>query len=65
MILTEKRVEMNRVNVAKRKLEMHYAKGVKSELSIFEVANLMDLIANKAEVEQIERRSIFFGFSKN
>ncbi|SFT44221.1 hypothetical protein SAMN05216474_0592 [Lishizhenia tianjinensis] len=65
MILTENRVEMNTINVAKKKLEMHYAKGVKSELSIFEVANLMDLISNKAAVEQMERRSIFFGFSKN
>ncbi|MDX1446090.1 hypothetical protein [Lishizhenia sp.] len=65
MILTENKVGMNTVNVAKKKLEMHYAKGVKSELSIFEVANLMDLISNKEAVEQMERRSIFFGFSKN
>lgn len=65
MILTEKTAKLNKVNVAKKKLENHYIKGVKSELSIFEVANLMDLVNNRVEIEEEERTSIFFSFSKN
>ena len=65
MILTEKTAKMNKVNVAKKKLENHYIKGVKSELSIFEVANLMDLVNNRVKIEEEERTSIFFSFSKN
>lgn len=65
MILTKKTAKMNKVNVAKKKLENHYSKGVKSELSIFEVANLMDLVNNRVKIEEEERTSIFFSFSKN
>jgi hypothetical protein len=53
------------VNMAKKQLEEHEARGNKTNLSIFEVANLKDMINNHREFASKDTRTVFFNFSNN
>jgi hypothetical protein len=53
------------VSHAKKQLELHAQKGVNSNLSIYEVANLMDLVEQRHTIFQSEKKSIFFSASQN
>jgi len=55
----------NAVNVAKYKLKLHQEKGPQSDLSIFEVAALMDVLRAGDAPKEITKAPIFFGFSYN
>lgn len=55
----------NAISLAQYKLKLHQAKGPKSELSILEVARLMDIIHFSPVSHSDRRESIFFQFSKN
>jgi hypothetical protein len=55
----------NSVNIAKYKLKLHQEMGANSQLSIFDVANLMDILRANEGVEVQSNSSIFFGFSMN
>lgn len=52
------------VREAKLKLSVHREQGIKSTMSIFEVANLMDQIKKENEASEKEQ-SIFFAMSLN
>jgi hypothetical protein len=54
----------NLVNVAFMKLEQHYLNGENSQLSIIEVAELLDTINFYSNLST-PKTSIFFGFSQN
>ena len=53
------------VNMAKKQLEEHNAKGSKTNLSVFEVANLKDMINSHTEFSARDTRTVFFNFSSN
>jgi hypothetical protein len=55
----------NAVNIAKYKLKLHQEKGAQSELSIFEVAALMDVLRAESSSKEETKTPIFFGFSYN
>jgi hypothetical protein len=55
----------NAVNIAKYKLKLHHEKGAQSDLSIFEVAALMDVLRAGDSPKEITKTPIFFGFSYN
>lgn len=55
----------NAISLAQYKLKLHQAKGQNSELSIIEVAKLMDIIHFSPVQQSDKRESIFFQFSKN
>ncbi len=55
----------NVINTAKYRLKLHQERGANSELSIFEVANLMDVLRSVDNPEEIKKTSIFFGYSLN
>jgi hypothetical protein len=55
----------NAINTAKYKLKLHQEMGANSELSIFEVANLMDVLRSSEHTEEIKKTPIFFGYSLN
>lgn len=55
----------NTIDLAKSKLEEHSRLGSNSNLSIFDVANLMDTIHNMNNMTNINQPSIFFGYSAN
>ena len=55
----------NTIDLAKSKLEEHARLGSNSNLSIFDVANLMDTIHNMNNMTNINQPSIFFGYSAN
>jgi hypothetical protein len=58
-------IALNRVKIAKEQLNAHKGEGVDSRLTIFEVAELMDLVRKYPE-SKIERDMLFTcGFSKN
>ncbi|HLW29237.1 MAG TPA: hypothetical protein VKX29_00115 [Brumimicrobium sp.] len=58
-------IALNRVKIAQEQLKMHDDKGVDSRLTIFEVAELMDLVRKYPE-NKIEHEKLFTcGFSKN
>ena len=65
MFLIESNMIKNKLTLAKQKLEAHYQLGMKSELSIFEVANLKDLVLEGESVKDPQKSSIFFSFSAN
>jgi hypothetical protein len=54
----------NLVNVAFMKLKQHYLNGENSQLSIIEVADLLDTINFYASLSS-PKSSIFFSFSQN
>lgn len=54
----------NAVRKAKLKLSVHREQGVKSTMTIFDVANLMDQIRMNSEAEEREQ-SIFFSVNLN
>lgn len=53
----------NRIKSAKYKLDQHRVKGAKSNLSIFEVARLMDTIKTGEEINNAGNNSIFFSLN--
>lgn len=55
----------NTVTLAKKQLEHHASQGAKSQLSIYEVAQLMDTIKGYAEIKKSNEENIFFNFSTN
>ncbi len=55
----------NTVKTAKYKLTMHRQKGTKSELSIFQVAELLDAIKRAEESKETHANSIFHSISLN
>ena len=55
----------NTVNIAKVRLAKHREQGVKSRLSIHEVAQLMDSVTFGPPVQDVKSSQLFFGFSKN
>lgn len=55
----------NTVSLAQYKLKLHQDKGQNSELSIIEVANLMDIIRLGSTVNAPKKESIFFQFFNN
>jgi len=55
----------NSISLAQYKLRLHQDQGQNSELSILEVARLMDIIHFGPKHESRTRESIFFQFSNN
>ena len=55
----------NTISLAQYKLKLHQDKGQRSELSILEVAELMDIIHFGPKIQEIRKESIFFQFSNN
>ncbi len=53
----------NRIKAAKFKLEQHRVRGSKSQLSIFQVAKLMDTVRIGEEMESSGQSSIFFNWN--
>lgn len=53
------------VTMAKKQLEEHNLKGSKSNLSVFDVANLKDTINGYQEFAARDNRTVFFNFSTN
>lgn len=53
------------VKMAEKQLEEHSARGSKSNLSVFEVANLKDMINSHKEFANRDTRTVFFNFSNN
>ena len=54
----------NSITIAEYKLKLHFQNGENSNLSIQEVAELMDVI-NFGRNFQIEKYPIFFSFNEN
>jgi hypothetical protein len=54
----------NSITIAEYKLRLHFQNGENSNLSIQEVAELMDII-NFSRNFQIEKYPIFFSFNEN
>ena len=55
----------NAINVAKHRLARHKELGQKSNLSIQEVASLMDMVTFGPSLPQVRSSSLFFGYSSN
>ena len=55
----------NAVSLAKTKLERHKAMGRNSNLSIIEVAQLMDLVTFGSNMPEAKNSMLFFGYSVN
>lgn len=55
----------NAVSMAKTKLERHKAMGKNSNLSIVEVARLMDLVTFGPNLPRVQNSMIFFNYSAN
>ena len=53
------------IEIAKRKLQNHKVKGTKTELSIFQVAELIDVINGKIEKFSINNSMQNFSISLN
>ncbi len=54
----------NSISIAEYKLKLHFQNGENSNLSIQEVAELMDIITF-GKNNQIEKYPIFFSFNEN
>ena len=54
----------NSISIAEYKLKLHFQNGENSNLSIHEVAELMDIITFGRN-NQIEKYPIFFSFNEN
>lgn len=58
-------IALNRVKIATEQLKDHHNEGVESKLTIFEVAQLMDVV-RKYPAKRIEHEDLFTcGFSQN
>jgi hypothetical protein len=55
----------NTVGVAKEKLSQHRSMGTKSNLSIFQVAHLMDAVKSNSDLEKNQLPSLFFSVGLN
>lgn len=55
----------NTINVAKVQLERHRALGQRSNLSIFEVAALMDVVTFGVQLPVVKNSSLFFNYQAN
>ncbi len=55
----------NAITLAKHKLAKHKELGQKSNLSITEVAQLMDLVTFGPSLPQIKNKSVFFNYQAN
>lgn len=55
----------NTLKTAKFKLSMHRQKGTKSELSVFQVAELLDSIKRAEQQKELQTNSIFHSISLN
>lgn len=55
----------NTISLAKTKLERHKAMGKSSNLSVVEVAQLMDLVTFGPNVTQAQNSMLVFGYSSN
>lgn len=55
----------NSISLAQYKLKLHKEKGTNTELSILEVAELMDIIHFGQEIKQTKPSAIFFQYSAN
>lgn len=53
----------NRIKNAKNKLSQHKTLGIKSSLSIYEVANLMDTVRSGEQLSNDQSSSIFFSWN--
>ena len=51
--------------VAKQKLSQHRSMGAKSNLSIFQVAHLMDAVKSNSDSEKNQLPSLFFSVGLN
>lgn len=65
MFLIENTMIKNTLNIAKKKLEMHKDLGAQSSLSIFDVANLLDIIKRNEAAGKQKDESLFFSYSAN
>lgn len=65
MIVNSNVMLNNTVSIAKKQLEAHVKQGAKSNLNIFEVARLMDMIRQQNDQKNEGEQSVFFGFSHN
>jgi hypothetical protein len=55
----------NAISLAKNKLDRHKALGRNSNLSIIEVAQLMDLVTFGADLPQVQSSMLFFNYGVN
>lgn len=65
MNVTQKDMINNSIKVAQYKLSQHKLQGVKSNLDIFQVAQLMDTIKYGDSVKRPHNSSIFYNISAN
>ena len=65
MIGTTNFIGQDAVQLAKKQLERHIERGASSQLSIFEVAKLMDVVRQAPPKKKCDHESLFFGFSAN
>ena len=65
MNLTLRDMINNTIKTAKFKLNMHRQKGIKSELSVFQVAELLDSIKRAEQQKESNSSSIFHSISLN
>ena len=56
-------INSNRVKSAKYKLSQHRVQGERSTLSIFQVAQLMDVVKGDSELNQPQTKSVFFSYN--
>jgi hypothetical protein len=65
MEVIEKYMINNTVKIAEYKLNQHRLEGTSSNLSIFEVAKLMDALKLADQIKNMQTNSIFHSFSVN
>ncbi len=65
MNLTLQDMINNTIKTAKFKLNMHRQKGIKSELSVFQVAELLDSIKRAEQQKESNPTSIFYSINLN
>ncbi|MGM0477895.1 MAG: hypothetical protein ACQERC_01645 [Bacteroidota bacterium] len=65
MIGTTNFIGHDAVQLAQKQLERHMERGASSRLSIFEVAQLMDVVRKAPPQKKRHNESLFFGFSEN
>lgn len=65
MNVTQKDMINNSIKIAQFKLSQHKLQGVKSNLDIFQVAQLMDTIKYGDSVKRPQNSSIFYNISAN
>ena len=65
MEVIEKYMINNTVKIAEYKLNQHRLDGTSTNLSIFEVARLMDALKLADQMKNLKKNSIFHSFSLN